>query len=165
MPCCYPCQLSSTIKRSNSAQWFFIIGFAGDAHSFPMLLSKTAWNPTAFARSAVPVYNWLVLTSSLVAHMVKRLPIMRETQVQSLGWEDLLEREMATHSSILAWKIPWTEEPGRLHSMGLQRVGHDWATSLPLYCMYILQSHNNLRISRDLTNKDADKMGRAKGDC
>ena len=57
--------------------------------------------------------------------MVKRLPIMRETQVQSLGWEDLLEREMATHSSILAWKIPWTEEPGRLHSMGLQRVGHD----------------------------------------
>ena len=54
--------------------------------------------------------------------MVKRLPTMQKTWVQSLGWEDLLEKEMATHSSILAWKIPWMEEPGRLQSMGLQRV-------------------------------------------
>ena len=54
---------------------------------------------------------------------------MRETWVQSLGWEELLEKEMATHSSILAWKIPWTEKPGRQQSMGSQRVGHDWATS------------------------------------
>ena len=57
--------------------------------------------------------------------MVKRLPTMQETWVQSLGQEDLLEKEMATHSSILAWKIPWTEEPGKLQSMGLQRVRHD----------------------------------------
>ena len=57
--------------------------------------------------------------------MVMRLPTMWETRVHSLGWEYLLEKEMATHSSILAWKIPWTEEPGRLQSMGLQRVGHD----------------------------------------
>ena len=57
--------------------------------------------------------------------MVKHLPTMQKTQVQSLGWEDLLEKEMATHSSTLAWKIPWTEEPGRLQSMGSQRVGHD----------------------------------------
>ena len=57
--------------------------------------------------------------------MVKSLPATQETQVQSLGQEDLLEKEMATSSSILAWKIPWTEEPGRLQSMGLQRVGHD----------------------------------------
>ena len=64
--------------------------------------------------------------------MVKRLPPMRETRVQSLGWEDPLETEMATHSSVLAWRIPWTEEPGRLQSTGLQRVGHDWATSLSL---------------------------------
>ena len=61
----------------------------------------------------------------LVAQMVKRLPTTWETWVRSLGWEDLLEKEMAPHSSILAWKIPWTEEPGRLQSMGLQRVGHD----------------------------------------
>ena len=53
---------------------------------------------------------------------------MQEMQVQSLGWEDPLEKGMATHSSILAWRIPWTEEPGRLESMGSQRVGHDWAT-------------------------------------
>ena len=57
--------------------------------------------------------------------MVKCLPIIWETLVQSLDREDLLEKEMATHSSILAWKIPWTEEPGRLQPMGLQRVGHD----------------------------------------
>ena len=60
-----------------------------------------------------------------MAQTVKRLPTMQETQVRSLGREELLEKEMATHSSILAWKIPWTEEPGRLQSMGLQRVGHD----------------------------------------
>ena len=53
--------------------------------------------------------------TSLVAQTVKRLPTMRETQVQSLGWEDCLEKEMATHSSILAWEIPWVEEPGRLY--------------------------------------------------
>ena len=63
--------------------------------------------------------------TSLVAQMVKRLSTMWETRVQSLGWKDLLEKEMATHSSILAWKIPWTEEPGRLQSMGLQGVGYD----------------------------------------
>ena len=65
------------------------------------------------------------LETSLVAQMVKRLPAMWETQVQSLGWEDPLEKEMATHSSTLAWKIPWMEEPGRLQSMGSQRAGHD----------------------------------------
>ena len=63
--------------------------------------------------------------TSLVPQMVKHLPTMRETQVQSLGWEDPLEKEMATHSSTLAWKIPWMEERGRLQSMGSQRVGHD----------------------------------------
>ena len=60
-----------------------------------------------------------------MAQTVKRLPTMQETWVQSLGREDLLEKEMATHSSILARKIPWAEEPGRLQSMGSQRVGHD----------------------------------------
>ena len=63
--------------------------------------------------------------TSLVAQMVKHLPTMRETWVQSLGREDLLEKETATHSSILTWKIPWTEEPRKLQSVGSQRVGHD----------------------------------------
>ena len=60
-----------------------------------------------------------------MAQMVKRLPTMRETWLRSLGQEDPLEKEMATHSNILAWKIPWTEEPDRLQSMVSQRVGHD----------------------------------------
>ena len=67
-----------------------------------------------------------------VAQTVKHLPTKWETRIRSLGWEDLLQKEMATHSSILAWKIPWTKEPGGLQSMGSQRVGHDWATSLSL---------------------------------
>ena len=62
---------------------------------------------------------------SLVDQAVKNLPVVQEAQVRSLGWEDPLEKEMATHSSILAWKISWTEEPGGLQSMGSQRVGHD----------------------------------------
>ena len=60
--------------------------------------------------------------TSLVAQMIKNLPAMRETQVRSLGWEDPLEKGMATHSNILAWRIPWTEELGRLQFMGSQRV-------------------------------------------
>ena len=69
--------------------------------------------------------NKYVKRASLVAQTVKHLPTMWETRVQSLGREDPLEKEMAIYSSILAWKIPWTEESGRLQSMGLQRVGHD----------------------------------------
>ena len=68
--------------------------------------------------------------TSLVAQTLKHLSTMRETRVRSLGWEDPLEKEMATHSNTIAWKIPWMEEPGRLQSMRLQRVGHNWATSL-----------------------------------
>ena len=65
------------------------------------------------------------LISLLVAQMVKNLPAVEQTCIQSLGQKDLLEKEMATHSSSLAWKIPWTEEPGRLQSMESRRVGHD----------------------------------------
>ena len=64
-------------------------------------------------------------SASLVAQTVKNLPAMQETQVQSLGQKATLEKGMATHSSILAWRIPWTEEPGGLQSMGSQRIGHD----------------------------------------
>ena len=74
-------------------------------------------------------FNFDEVESSLMAQTVKNLPAMLETWVQSLGWEDPLGEEMATHSSILAWKISWTEESARLQSMGLQRVGHDWATN------------------------------------
>ena len=68
---------------------------------------------------------FMVVEASLVAQRLKHLPAMQETQVRSLGWEDPLEKEMATHPSILAWRIPWTEEPGGLQPMGSQRVGHN----------------------------------------
>ena len=95
---------------------------------------------------------------SLVAQRVKSLLAVWKIQVCSLGREDLLEKEMAAHSSILAWKIPWTEEPGRLQSMGSQRVGHDWATSLDpwswschaanLQNSFILQNWNSITIKQ-----------------
>ena len=69
--------------------------------------------------------------ASLVAQMVKNLPAMQETWVGSLGWEDSLGKGMATHSSILAWRIPWTEEPGSLQSRASQRVKHNWVTNIP----------------------------------
>ena len=73
-----------------------------------------------FKSSIVRIYPFI-----LVAQTVKRLPALQKIWVRSLGWEDPLEKEMATHSSTLAWKIPWMEEPGRLQSMGSQRVGHN----------------------------------------
>ena len=79
-------------------------------------------------------------TTSPVAQRLKRLPAMQETWAQSLGQEDPLEKEMATHSGILAWKIPWTEELGGLQSMGLQRVRYDRATSLSLLCIKYINS-------------------------
>ena len=77
--------------------------------------------------NVVHIYSGM-LRSSLVSQRLKCLPGMWETGVRSLGREDPLEKEMATHSSTLAWRIPWREEPGRLQSMGPQRVGHDRAT-------------------------------------
>ena len=82
----------------------------------------TAWMGEKFGGEA----------ASLLAQTVKHLPAMWETRIWSLGQEDPLEKETATHSSTLAWKIPWTEEPGRLQSVGSQRVRHDWATSFSL---------------------------------
>ena len=73
----------------------------------------------------VNIHIYIHICLSLVAQMIKLLSAMRETQVQCLGWEDLLEKEIATHSYILAWKIPWTVKPGRLQSIWSQRVGHD----------------------------------------
>ena len=88
----------------------------------------------AMAKNAQTTIALVSHTSKVMLKMmvqwVKCLPTMQETRVRSLGWEDPLEKEMATHSSTLAWKIPWTEKPGRLQSMGSQRVRHDWGTFL-----------------------------------
>ena len=81
------------------------------------------------------VWRWEQGTYPM-AQQVKNPPAMQETQLQSLGWEDPLEQETATHSSIFAWEIPWTEKPGRLQSMGPQRVGHDWAGTKSTYSLF-----------------------------
>ena len=83
-----------------------------------------------------PGFTQTHVWTSLVAQTVKHLPAMWETWVQSLGQEDPLEKETATYSGTLAWKIPWMEEPGRLQSMGSQRVGHDWVTSLSFFLFF-----------------------------
>ena len=94
------------------------------------MLSKSLIQFSVDGQGCVPslLFTWgqtMMDGTSLVAQTAKRLSTMRETRVQALGWEDPLEKEMAIHSSTIAWKIPWTEEPGRLQSMGSQRVGHD----------------------------------------
>ena len=100
----------------------------------------------------------LLHLTSPVAQMVKCLSTIQETWLLSLGREDPLEKEMAIHSSTIAWKIPWTEELGRLQSMGSQRVGHDWATSLSLHrwweckVVHVVQSHYGEQCGDSLKN-------------
>ena len=93
-----------------------------------------------------------------MAQIVKRPPAMRETPVQSLGWEDPLEKEMAIYSSTIAWKIPWTEEPGRLQSMGSQRVRHDSAISLSFSLTFSLKPGE---INHFLVQQLTDNVGKA----
>ena len=81
--------------------------------------------------------------ASLVAQTVKNLPAMQETQVRSLGQEDPLVKGEVTHPSVLAWRIPWTEEPGGLQSMGLPRVGHDWATNTHTHTHTHIHTHTS----------------------
>ena len=102
---------------------------------------KFQWMDVSFFSQSAPswctfICEYLCSTwASLMAPTIKRLPATWETRVWFLGRESPLEKEMAIHSGTLAWKIPWTEEPDRLQSMGSQRVGHDWATLLHL-CRY-----------------------------
>ena len=93
-------------------------------------------------------WDWLVFISK-VSQVTQNPPAKQETRVQSLGWEDSLEKEMATHSSIPAWKIPLAEEPGRLQSMGQQRVGHDRdKTTTTIMCK---TEYSNPRLSKEMT--------------
>jgi len=102
--------------------------------SFWMLSFKPAFSLSSFTLIK------RLFSSSSVAQRIKRLPAIRETWVRSLGREDPLEKEVATHSSILAWRIPWTEELDGLQSTGSQRVRHDWATSLSLSTIKVVSS-------------------------
>ena len=118
-----------TIKRTafwdylNEAQIIF------PSFKFRVPTSEFFWKPEILD-PVLPTINLWPTNVSLVAQMVKRLPAVQKTQVRSLDQEDPLEKETATHSSTLAWKITWMEEPGGPWSTGSQRVGHDWATSL-----------------------------------
>ena len=98
------------------------------SHPYTTIGKTTALSRQTFVGRVMSlVFNMLsrLALASLVAQTIKRLPAMQETWVRSLGQEDPLEKEMATHSSVLAWRIPWIVEPGRLQSMGSQRVRHD----------------------------------------
>ena len=117
---------SAAVPPMNIQDWF-PLRLTGWIYLQSKGLSKVFSNVVSLFHSVVS------FCSSLVAQRLKHLPGMRETRVQSLGQEDPLEKEMATHSSTLAWRIPWREEAGRLQSTGVQRVGHNWATSLMLF--------------------------------
>ena len=104
------------------------------AAPFYQLLSQNFKLYTQIMKKSCQLYHWNIswiwpALDFSVGSVVKNLPTMWETQVWFLGWEDPLEEEVATHSSILAWRISWTEEPSRLQSMGSQRIGHRWATN------------------------------------
>ena len=118
--------ITNTVITKKSEMWHRDIRWANGVGKMAPIDLLTAELPQTF-----------YFPTSLVAQVVEHLPTMWETRVQSLGWGDPLEKGMATHSSIFAWKIPWMEEPGRLQSMGSQRVWHDWATSLYFTCKYI----------------------------
>ena len=124
-----------------SSQWRWCLDDIETPHSQSTWLELGRGHTQASAFKSVLWRSWMIRKSwgavisfhiymSWVAQMVKNAPAMWETRVCFLGREDLQEEDMATQSSILAWRIPWTEEPGRLESMGSQRVGHDWVTSL-----------------------------------
>ena len=84
-----------------------------------LVMDREAWSVSRVTKSQTRLSDWTELNgASLVAQLVKNLLVVQDTWVQSLGWENLLEKGIATHSSILAWRIPWTEEPGRLQSLG-----------------------------------------------
>ena len=109
---------------------FFMVQISHPNMTTGETIALTIW---AFARKVISLlFNTLskFVRASLVAQRLKHLPPMRETWVRSLGREGPLEKEMATHSSTLAWKIPWTEEPDRLQFMGSERVWHNWVTSI-----------------------------------
>ena len=152
------------LKKAFMSWWIMMLLF----YNHKMLINNTMDNISLFGLTRLKFswisskshrYSYLFLTNvptSLQSALktVKCLPTVRETWVPSLGQEDPLETEMANHSSTLAWKIPWTEEPGGLQSMGSQRVGHDWATSLSLYCQTSLSFCVDIFSIKDLYHLD-----------
>ena len=126
-----PLNLSWTLKRLANLKYFIFERFKMfHIHSISHEIKMFQYVCSVEKHRVKKYYTVHRGFPSLVAQRLKHLPPMWETRVQSLGREDPLEKEVATHSSIPAWRIPWMEEPGGLQSTGPQRVGHDWATSL-----------------------------------
>ena len=133
---CFINKFTCIILLDSICKWYHMIFVLVWLSSLSIIISRSIHFA---ANGIIPFFLMSSISISLVAQMVKRLSTMWETWVRSLGREDPLEKEMATHASSIAWKIPWMEEPGRLQSMGSQRVGHNWATSLiSLYIWTIL---------------------------
>ena len=121
VPPCLPGDLEVGLKIWKTQKW-------------PQDWKRSVFIPIPKKGNAKECSNYCtVVLISHVAQRLKHLPTMWETWVRSLGWQDPLEKETATHSTILAWRIPWTEDPGGLQSTRLQRVGHNWATSLHFF--------------------------------
>ena len=126
-------------RRSRLDPWVGKILWTGKWQPTPVLLPGKSHGQRSMVGYIQGVaesrHNWVTSLSlsflgSLVSEMVKNLLVMQETQVPSLGWEDALEKGMATHSSVPVWRIPWTEEPGGFQSIGSQRVSHNWVTNI-----------------------------------
>ena len=111
--------VSASVLPMNIQGWF-PLGFTG------LITLQSKGLSIIFSSTTIWKHKFFGTQTSLVAQMVKHLPMMQETWVRFLGGEDPLEKEMATHSTILVWRIPWTEKPGRMQSIGSQKVGHDW---------------------------------------
>ena len=144
------------IKITGVICWGALAGFDILTNLYPPMTSKMHCNFLPSTRLVNLRYSDLVMCvrASLIAQSVKGLTAMQETWVQSLGWEDPPEKEMATHSSILAWRIPWTEEPGRLVH-GVTRVGHNWATKRAYVSnkiMHLLKYKQTQDVSLTLVN-------------
>ena len=122
-----PKSAGSSKKQESSRKYLFLL--------YWLCQSLSLFEPPQTLESHEENIRWALTEGHsakwirFVAQMVENLPVMQETQVQSLGWEAPLEKGKATHFRILAWRIPWTEEPGRLQSLGSQRVGHNWTTN------------------------------------
>ena len=149
-PCSYWASLAAVHGVTKSWTWVSKFTFIFHFHTLEKEMathsSVLAWRiPGTGEPGGLPSmgshrigHDWsdLAAVAAAVFQMVNYLPIIQETWVLSLGKKDPLEKGMATHSSIPAWRIPWTEEPGRLQSMGSQRVRYDWVTNAFIFCSY-----------------------------
>ena len=146
--CCLVTKSCLTLLWHHGLKWVAVSCSRGclpdpGIKSVPLVLSGKFFTTESSGKPNGIYSFWYTLWASLVAQRVKHLTAMRETWVQSQGQADPLEKEMATHSSTFAWKIPLTEVPGGPQSMGSQRVGHDWATSLSLHLF--LSIHKSIK--------------------